>query len=121
MFVIFVLLLAATFSMCYVRRSAAPVPAGRIATVSVDGKVVDTLYIDELKEPFNRVYEIGEGFNTVYADSEGAAVIEADCRDRYCTRTGKISRPGSSSVCLPHRFVLRIIGWKQDELDGGTY
>lgn len=115
------LLAAALFT--YVYGHVAPVQAGLTATVSVNGKVVDTIYLDQIKPaaPFWGVYEGPAGFNTVYADSDGAAVAESDCPDQYCVRTGRISTQGASSVCLPHRFILRISGRDNSGLDGGTY
>lgn len=120
MLAIFAILLAASLAW-YVYRRAAPAPAGLVATVSINGRVVDTLYLDGLEQPVRRIYEAGGGFNTVYADGDGAAVVEADCPDQICVRSGTIDRPGGSAVCLPHRFVLRVEGAGGDELDGGTY
>lgn len=105
----------------YLYRRAVPAPAGLTATVSINGRVVDTLRLDGAGLPVRRVYEAGGGFNTVYADENGAAVVEADCPDQRCVRSGPINRPGGSVICLPHRFVLRIEGAGDDELDGGTY
>lgn len=124
MLLIFVVLLAAAlFAYAYVR--GAPVPAGRRVTVSVNGQIVDILYLDKIKEPLQRVYKSAAGFNRVYVDSDGAAVVEADCPDQYCVRTGRISTPGISSICLPNRFILRISNRDNSgidsELDGGTY
>lgn len=120
MLMIFAALLAAALSV-YVYRRTAPVPVGRAAEISVNGQMVDTLYLDEIKEPLRLVYETKDGYNTVYADSEGLSVVESDCHDRYCVKAGRISRPGSSLVCLPHRFVVRISGGETDGIDGGTY
>lgn len=35
---------------------------------------------------------------------------DADCPDKTCERTGKISRPGQSIVCLPNGVVVSIVG-----------
>ena len=40
--------------------------------------------------------------------------IEAKCPDKFCERTGWISRPGETAVCLPNRIVVRVEGKKQD-------
>ncbi len=37
-------------------------------------------------------------------------VTDADCADRTCERTGKISRAGQRIVCLPHGVVVAING-----------
>lgn len=120
MLAIFALLLAAALA-AYAYRRAAPVPGGLVATVSINGHVVDTLSLDGTGQPVRRVYASVGGFNTVYADGNGAAVVEADCPDRLCVKSGPINRPGSSVICLPHRFILRVEGAAEDGLDGGTY
>lgn len=120
MLLIFAALSAAALALFIYSRTAA-VPSGRIVTVAINGFVVDTIRLDELREPVARIYETGSGFNTIYADSGGARVSEADCPDRRCVRRGRISRPGEDAVCLPHRFILRIAGDGGDGLDGGTY
>lgn len=120
MLAVFALLLAASLA-AYVYRRSAPAPAGLVATVSINGKVVDTLYLGDTQQPVRRVYETAGGFNTICADSGGAAVCEADCPDQHCVRAGRINKPGGSVICLPHRFILRMEGAEAGGLDGGTY
>lgn len=45
----------------------------------------------------------------------------AVCPDRICVKTGKISRPGESIVCLPNRVIIYIEGSSRDEIDGISY
>ena len=40
----------------------------------------------------------------------GAAFVESGCPDQVCVRTGRLTSPGQSAVCLPQRIVLRIEG-----------
>jgi hypothetical protein len=35
---------------------------------------------------------------------------DADCPDKLCEKTGKISKNGETIVCLPHRVVVEIQG-----------
>ena len=37
-------------------------------------------------------------------------MTEADCPDKICVNTGKISKIGETIVCLPHRVVVEIQG-----------
>ncbi len=39
-----------------------------------------------------------------------AAFLRSDCPDGVCVRTGWLTRPGQSAVCLPKRLILRIEG-----------
>lgn len=120
MLLIFAALSAAALAL-FINGRVAAVPPGRIVTVTINGGIVDTLRLDEIKEPVKRVYGNAAGFNIIYADSGGAYVAEADCPDQSCVRRGRISRPGDDAVCLPHRFILRVTGSGEGGLDGGTY
>ncbi len=35
--------------------------------------------------------------------------VEADCPDKICVETGKVSTPDQPIVCLPHRVTARIV------------
>lgn len=37
-------------------------------------------------------------------------MIDSACPDKLCVRTGWISRPGESIICLPNRVVIEIKG-----------
>lgn len=37
-------------------------------------------------------------------------VLETGCPDQICKKTGEISRPGQSIICLPNRVVVQITG-----------
>lgn len=42
---------------------------------------------------------------------DGAAWFEsADCRDRLCVKSGKLTRPGDTAACLPAGVVIRLEG-----------
>lgn len=50
-------------------------------------------------------------------------VIESSCPDKWCTRMGRISRPGESIVCLPSKIflIIREAGRdKNNEIDSIT-
>jgi hypothetical protein len=47
-----------------------------------------------------------------YLEIDGGRVrmIDSACPDKLCVKTGWISRPGESIVCLPNRVVIEIKG-----------
>ncbi len=49
------------------------------------------------------------GSNTLVIEDGCAYIKDADCPDRLCTHTGKISETGESIVCLPHRVSVTVI------------
>ena len=42
---------------------------------------------------------------------DGAVGFEdADCRDKLCVKSGKLTRPGDTAACLPAGVVIRLEG-----------
>ncbi len=50
------------------------------------------------------------GKNILVIEGGKAYMESADCPDKVCVRTGKISRVGEQIVCLPNRVFVRIVG-----------
>lgn len=106
----------------YIYRRTAAIPERKTALVSINGKVVDVLRVNVADEPYERVYRTDGGSNVVHVGGGEVSVISADCPDRDCVRRGRLSRPGDTAACLPHRFLIRVAGdGETDSLDGGTY
>lgn len=53
--------------------------------------------------------ECGGGFNLVTVENGAVFVADADCPDRVCVETGKISGGAVPVVCLPHRLEIRVV------------
>lgn len=81
---------------------------GVYAVVKVDGQIVHQL---SLKQAGSFTVEGYQGGRNVIVVDEGSVYMqEADCPDKVCVRTGKISHTGETIVCLPHRVVVEISG-----------
>lgn len=89
-----------------------------VVQIELDGKVIDSYEISqegEIEAQEIRV-DTGQGeYNVVRISSEGVAVIDANCPDKLCVRSPIIKVPGQSIVCIPHKFVVRIIGEHQGD------
>lgn len=83
--------------------------AGDTVKVEIDGEEVARYSLTEDGE-----YPIGEG-NVLVIEGGEAYMKDADCPDRTCVRTGKISHGGETIVCLPNRVAVTVIS-----ADGGT-
>ena len=74
------------------------------AVVTVDGKEMCRLPLDE-----DCLYPIGDT-NTIEISDGTVRMIEADCPDKVCINTGRISKSGQTIVCLPNKVVITITG-----------
>lgn len=87
---------------------------GSYAVIKVDGNVIKTLDLNS-GETTIEVNGYQGGVNKVVINDGKVSMTEADCPDKLCVKTGKISRVGETIVCLPHRVVVEIKGSPDDD------
>ena len=79
-----------------------------------DGKLVQT--IDLAVDGEYRI-ESGGGWNVLTVSGGKIAVTSASCPTQDCVRTGRVTRPGQSIVCLPARVSVTLAGRAEDGVD----
>ena len=101
---IFIILLLLIFAAGFYLLNL-PGEEGKIAEISVDGKIVATV---SLSGKDDGVHRIG-GMNITYEVKDGKiAFISSDCPDKVCINDGFIGLGGQSVVCLPNKTVISI-------------
>ncbi len=85
---------------------------GTMVEIKIDGKTVETLILqgDYIEKEINGV--------TVCRENGEIYVSEADCPDKVCVRSGKISKTGEGIICAPNRVAVEISG--KNQLDAMT-
>ena len=86
----------------------------KIAEISVDGTVIETIDLSRVKEPYDIPIDTQYGHNTVHVERGAISVTEADCPDQICVAMGKLDGSGIPIICMPHRLVILVEG---DEID----
>lgn len=99
-----VLLLAALVAFRFY--GGKPVGAARLATVSINGEVVDSFDLSAVGA--TRTYTNNGYTLTVQTEEFGLRVIDSDCPNRDCVHRGLIDRGGESIVCLPARIIISL-------------
>jgi len=94
---------------------------GNKVLIEIEGKVVRELDMARGAAPIR--FETEHGYNIVEIRDGQVRVSDADCPDQICVHTGWRRHVGQVIVCMPHYFVVRIMGDEGvlDELDGFTY
>ena len=94
---------------------------GNKVLIEIEGKVVRELDMARDAAPIR--FETEHGYNIVEIRDGQVRVSDADCPDQICVHTGWRRHVGQVIVCMPHYFVVRIMGDEGalDELDGFTY
>lgn len=76
------------------------------AEISVNGKVVREIPITQEAQEFTVQGYAGDSL--VEISGGQVRMVDSACPDKLCVRTGWISRPGASIVCLPNRVVIEV-------------
>ncbi len=79
---------------------------GHTVVVTVDGEVQKEFPLDSEEKIFQ--FDTPNGYNTVHVKGGSVAVGTADCPDRLCVKQGRISRPGETIICLPHKLIVEV-------------
>ncbi len=79
------------------------------ATITHRGETVDKVILSALNEEKTVTID-GTYHLTITLTEDGVCVTQSDCPTQDCLRTGTISRPGQSIVCLPEQVVVRLDG-----------
>lgn len=84
-----------------------------VAMIIKDGRIIKEIKLNELKDPL--VIKNEGIYNSVIVAENGRIRFEeSDCPDKVCVKTGWISRPGQTSVCLPAGIIIKIVGESGD-------
>lgn len=89
-------------------------PASQYAVITANGTEIARLPLDT-----DCIYHIGKT-NTIEISDGQVRMTEADCPDKLCIHTGKISESGQTIVCLPNRVVISISG-ENSTVDAHTH
>ncbi len=90
---------------------------GLTAQIVADGKTVETVALSSLEGTETRTVN----GCVIVLSSDGVRVTDADCPDRLCVKTGKISRAGTAIACVPNRVVVTLRQEKNETIDGVAY
>jgi len=97
--------------------SGATNAAKTIAVIQVDGKEYKTIPLSEHTGTDKFTIYTNHGYNTVTVRDQSIAITDADCPDQICVNEGFISKPGATTVCLPHKVMIEIRAFDSSEPD----
>lgn len=87
--------------------------SGQRAEISGPG---GTSYVD-LSKDATLIIEGRTGDLTVVVERGAVRVKDAECPDRVCIETGRVSASGEVVACVPNGVVIRVTGGERDGFD----
>lgn len=89
-----------------------------VAVIKYDNNEIYRIDLNIVDEPYYIPIE-HEYHSKILVEKGKICFEEADCPDKVCVNTGKISKPGQVAVCLPAKLIIKIEG-KEAETDAIT-
>ena len=84
-------------------------PAGETANIYQDGRLIETVDLSKVAEPYTFTVTCENGSNVIAVEPGRISVQSADCHDLACVGRGWIYERGASPVvCLPHGLVISL-------------
>ena len=80
----------------------------KYAVVRINGKEVDRFNLDKISHKYVKYYPAKGQYNIIEIKDGKIRDREDNSPDQIAVRTGWISNPGQTSICLPHKLVISI-------------
>ena len=84
---------------------------GAYVSVSVDGGESRLYPLDVDAE-----YSLNGGTNVLVIKDGRAYMSHADCPDKVCVNSGRISNTGEKIICLPYKVFITVVGAEEEVL-----
>ena len=100
-------------------RAATKNPEVMSAEITQEGKLLQRVLLKKGDSAREIIIRYKDGYNKIRVEDGRISVVEADCPDKDCLKRGWLKKSGDSTICLPHRLIIRLTG--ESEVDGATY
>ena len=78
------------------------------AEISIEGELYRRIELTGHRGRESLALATARGQNVVVVEDEEIFVSEADCPDKICVRTGRLSKAGDTAACLPHKILIEV-------------
>ncbi|HHV63465.1 MAG TPA: NusG domain II-containing protein [Peptococcaceae bacterium] len=113
-FILIILLITAIWGW-FVKDSFFLDSSSKQAVIKVNSEVHSIIPLENESREIN--VNLGKDYVHVKIEHGLVWVEDSSCPDKVCIRTGKISKPGQSIVCLPNKTVVTIEGQGESVID----
>lgn len=78
------------------------------AIITRNGTVIQRIDLSKVKKPYTISLE-SHPRTWVTVTPGSIYYSKAECKDKICVRTGKLTRPGDTAACLPSKTLIRLV------------
>lgn len=116
--IVFLVFLSFLPVFLYAYFQAGKVTAGsqNVAVISVNGHEIERINLSKHKgTELLDIPEIDCNPETVEVKEQQIRIKKSSCPEQICVRTGYISEPSQTIICLPHKVIIEV-----QTVDGGV-
>lgn len=88
------------------------------AQILINGTLVEEIFLDTVEKSYSFSPEGSAGVDLI-VEKGRIRFLASSCQDKICILNGWLDRAGQTSVCLPTRTLVKIIG--DDSVDSVAY
>ena len=111
-----VLLLGGSGFLFYTKHST----KSATAVIYIDGEIYRKAELEGVDKPYELALPCSPEA-TLLIENGAVSFIEADCADKVCISTGKLTKRGDTAACLPARVVVVIENGENKDIDAIVY
>ncbi len=78
------------------------------AIITRNGTVIQKIDLSKVKKPYTISLE-SHPRTWVTVTPGSIYYSKAECKDKICVRTGKLTKPGDTAACLPSKTLIRLV------------
>ena len=90
------------------------------AVIYIDGEIYQSIELEKADESYELKLPCSPEAKLL-VEKGCISFIQADCKDKLCIGTGKLSHRGDTAACLPAKVVVTIENGGEKEIDALVY
>lgn len=90
------------------------------AVIYIDGEIYWKAELESVDKPYELALPCSPEA-TLLIEKGAVSFIEADCADKVCVNTGKLTKRGDTAACLPAKVVVVIENGEENKIDALVY
>ena len=90
------------------------------AVIYIDGEIYRKTELEKVDKPYELTLPCSPKA-TLLIENGAISFCKADCTDKVCVNTGKLTKRGDTAACLPAKVVVVIENGEKNEVDAIVY
>ncbi|MBQ2963799.1 MAG: NusG domain II-containing protein [Clostridia bacterium] len=90
------------------------------AVIYIDGEIYQKTALEAVEKPYELTLPCSPKA-TLLIENGAVSFCKADCTDKVCVNTGRLTKRGDTAACLPAKVVVVIENGEKNEVDAIVY